>query len=255
MKNKIKIIISIIILLIALDLYSERLSFVVEYLGLNVATVEMIFSIEEIDINLMPDIENSHSVNKIITTASSSKFIDFFTHSFENTYVSYSDQEFRTILYKKDIKQKNFQEMADTIYDFERLEANYFEQLSERSHRYLILKDTRDFFSALYYLRQVDIKKNQNLSLDVAGKIVLITTKYLGSENLRTNIGRVQADKIEISFQWYDGTRKMRSDILTNNLWFEGNKLIFWFTDDDRKIPVKAQYIMKPFNVNWNIRG
>jgi len=231
-------------------LFAEKLSFDIDYLGFNVATVEMSISIDEHE-----TIFDNNSNFKIMVYSKSSRFIDFFTHSYENLYTVYSDAHLRPLKYIKDIKQKNFLEKAETLYSFEEHEAIYFESISDREHNYMILDDTKDFFSALYYIRSLNLKEDINFSIDVAGKIVLVSCQYIKSESLRTNIGTFQTNKVELTFKWYDNVRKMRSDILTNNLWQQENKLNFWFTNDKNQIPVKAQYVMKPFNVNWNIKG
>ena len=243
MRDYFKILIAAFVLCIFVSLRAERLSFSIDYLGFSVATVDMFLGSDD-------DIEH-----KITVTSRSSRFIDFFTHSFENTYVVYADSLFRPKLYLKDINQRNFQEKAEIIYSFETSEAMFYDSISERSLKYHVLEDTRDFFSALYYLRTLNLKENQTLSLDVAGKIVLISSIFTKAEFIRTSIGGFDANRVEISFKWLDDTRKMRSDILTNNLWLEENKLIFWFTDDERQIPIKSQYVMKPFNVNWSIKS
>jgi len=43
--------------------------------------------------------------------------------------------------------------------------------------------------------------------------------------------------------------------MLTNNLVDEKKELFFWFTDDGRKIPVKAKFTSKPFPVYWTLEN
>jgi hypothetical protein len=83
---------------------------------------------------------------------------------------------------------------------------------------------------------------------------MLVHVRIIGRENMRTAIGRYNTIKLELTFEALDDTERMRSDILTNNLIREENTLKLWFTDDDRRIPVRAKYITRPFNVFWNIR-
>ena len=226
------------ILLIFSSLSAERLSFAIEYLNFTVATL---------------DIEKTDST--ISVQSSSSKFISLFTSSYENYYTTEIDSLFLPIIYKKSINQKNFQEEAIITYYHDIFTANYKDSITNMERNYNILEDSREFFSALYYLRTLNLKEDNNLTLDVAGKIVLLSTKYIESETIKTNIGRRNTNKIELYFKWYDNTQKMRSDILTNNIWLEDNTLTFWFTDDEKQIPVKAQYNMKPFSVFWNLKS
>jgi len=81
-----------------------------------------------------------------------------------------------------------------------------------------------------------------------------MTSRFLRTERIRTNIGNFQTNLVEISFKPIDNTTGLRSDMLTNNLVNETNVLNFWFTDDEYQIPVRATYNMRPFNVNWTIR-
>ena len=236
-----KAILSFIFLCFLLYLNSEKISFSIDYLGLNVATVEMKY-------------ESINSQHNITVAAKSSALIDLFTYSLDNTYVVRVDRNLKPIVYNKVIRQKNFQETSITLYDFESQEARYFDSISQNSHVYKILDDTRDFFSALYYLRTLDLRENHIISIDVAGKIVLLEIRFLDTENIRTQIGNVTTNKIEISFKHFDNKRKFNSDMLTNNLWAEENKLYFWFTDDQRQIPVRSHYIVKRMNVYWNIK-
>jgi|GEM_PF-1238503 len=256
-KNIVKIL-SFIFSLTFLNLHAERLVFSIDYFGISVATVEMKLEdlhhsmIENINPYLIDSLEGS---KKLSVTAISSKVSGLLRNTFDNIYTCFTDRQFRPFLYEKVIHQSNFQEEAYIEYRLDLLQATYFDHITEYSRTYHILDTTRDFFSTLFYLRTLNLRENHILSLDVAGKIVIITTRWTGSETLRTNIGRVNTNKIEISFRSYDDTEKMRSDILTNNLHNEENKLFFWFTNDGRQIPVRSQYTYRPANIFWNIRS
>jgi len=104
-------------------------------------------------------------------------------------------------------------------------------------------------------LRTKNLKEDITFTIDAAGKIWTLSSRFLGTETIRTNIGRLQTDMIEISFTPVDDVVRLRSDILTNNLVSENNRLLLWFTNDERQIPVRAAYVMQPFNVSWTIRS
>ena len=228
-------------------LNAETLTFSIDYLGFSVASVVM--TLQDSD-----DIQNDIDIQKkIAVQAVSSRFTTLLKNTFDNTYTSYIDHNFRPLIYQRGIQQSNFQEEATVEYHFDTLQASYYDSVNERSETYQILGNTRDFFTTLYYLRTLDLQQSHELTLDVAGKIILISTRHTGVETLRTNIGRVRTNKVEIYFTWYDDKEKMQSDILTNNLYNEDNILIFWFTNDENQIPVKSQYTRKPFPVYWSI--
>ena len=43
--------------------------------------------------------------------------------------------------------------------------------------------------------------------------------------------------------------------MLTNNLVDEGKHLLFWFSDDEKRIPLRAEFNMKPFPVVWELEN
>jgi len=237
MKNSI----FLVIFLLFNSLSAEKLMFNIEYLNLNIATVEM-------------EITEAEDKKIIKIVAESSRFINMFTNNFRNTYTTQVDSLFLPSVVRKDISQKNFQENAIINYNFDALTAEYFNDLTNKTKIYTILENTRDFFSALYYIRTLDLTENHELSIDVAGKMMVISINFVANESIRTTIGRKNTNKVELSFKEYDNKAKMRSDILTNNIASKDNNLIFWFTNDEKQIPVKAVYVAKPFNVSWFVR-
>ena len=236
-----KILLILPLFLLSNCLYSEKLTFSIDYLGFSVASVDFIK--EHIEMN-----------NIITVNAKSSGFINFFAQSLDNKYIARNDHLYRPIQYLKDIDQRDFEELSATTYDFINLSADYYDKVSQLSHTYPIQHDTKDFFTALYYLRTMNLKEEHTFTIDSAGKIWTIMCRYIKSEQLKSPVGTFQTNKVELSFKQFDDGKKLKGDMLTNNLVNEANVLSFWFTDDENQIPVKAQYVMKPFNVNWTIR-
>jgi hypothetical protein len=220
---------------------TETLIFSIDYLSVSVASVEFVHSI-------------GNNTNGLTVSAKSSSLSNVFAQNFDNVYRIEADSTFRPILYSKSITQKNFTEDSNTVYCYTNLQATYTNNITDLNHYYRVFDDTRDFFSALYYLRNVDIKSDNRFTIDAAGKLWTINSKFIGTESIRASIGNFTVNRIEISFTPIDDVRRLRSDILTNNLVSEHNKLHLWFTDDQAQIPVRASYIMQPFNVTWSIR-
>lgn len=240
MKNRFFSVIFFLNILICLQ--SEQLSFSIDYLGISVANVNF-------------DKKYSDNHIEILVTAMSSGFTKLFTHSFDNSYKIIANDKYLPKSYKKTINQRNFKENSITNYSYDSLIATYKDISSGKDLKYSIKSDSKDFFTALYYLRTIDLSKNQNFTIDAAGKIWIIETMFLNSEVIKTALGKLSTQKVEIKFTEYDKVQALKSDILTNNLVNNENILYFWFTEDDNRIPVKAQYSMNPFNVNWIIKG
>ncbi|MCK9330934.1 MAG: DUF3108 domain-containing protein [Candidatus Cloacimonetes bacterium] len=236
-----KILITTLLLLVILNLYSEKLYFDIEYVGISVAKVEF-----------------EKTNNEIQIKAKSGKLANFFSISFDNRYYIKCDGTFRPIEYTKAINQKKFLENSVIVYNHQNLNSEYYCSASDIYLKYPITETTRDFFSALYYLRNNNL--SNNFHIDAAGILWDIQSEFVNQEIINTAIGKLDVNKIKIRFKklnpdkYHLNTQKLKSDILTNNLVNEDNLLYFWFTNDEKKIPVKAQYLMSPFNVNWTIQ-
>ena len=221
-------------------LLCEKLVFKIEYVGISVA-----------------DVEFERTNNNLNIKAQSGSLANFFSISFDNRYNIVFDDEFKPKEYTKTIKQKNFLENSINIYNYDTLKAEYFCSASDIYLHYPIKFNTRDFFSGLYYLRETAL--DNSFFIDAAGIIWEVQSEVLNTEIIKTKLGKKNVKKVKISFTQADpeknnlNTQKLKSDILTNNLVNEDNVLFFWFTDDEKKIPIKAQYTMSPFNVNWTI--
>ena len=238
-KKNMRIGIVILFLFIYALLYpAETMTFTIEYLGITAANVSF-----------------HHDNERITINTSSTKFAGLFASSFDNTYTTTIDSLFLPKVYQKNIQQSNFIERSVTVYDFEKLQAIFVDTHNDNKTIYDINNDTRDFFATLYYLRTLDLKQDHSLTVDAAGKIWIINIKYIKNEQIKSAIGNHQTKKVMATFTPYNNKEKMRSDIFTNNLVSPDNTLYIWFTDDETQIPVRTQYNMKPFNINWVIQN
>lgn len=216
---------------------NETLHFTIDYLGLTVANVSFI-----------------KTDSLLSVKAKSTALTNFFTGYFDNTYKTTIDSFFLPTIYQKSIEQRKYTERSITIYDFYQNIAFFVDTHNDILQQYSIQDETRDFFSALFFCRTLDLEQEYTLKVDAAGKIWLVNITYLKVENLKTSIGEFHTKKIQVTFSPFDETLKMRSDIFTNNFVNSENTLYIWFTDDLNQIPVKTQYSMKRFNVFWNIK-
>ena len=77
--------------------------------------------------------------------------------------------------------------------------------------------------------------------------------KLIKKESIKTVLGKKDALVIELDFEKISTSNKENTDMLTNNLVDEDKNLIFWISDDDKRIPLKAKFTMKPFAVSWEL--
>jgi hypothetical protein len=113
--------------------------------------------------------------------------------------------------------------------------------------------DVRDLFSALYALRGQSLEQDQVIDspLDLDGQLWVARATVLGREEVRTHLGTHQTIKVGIRFLEPQQVQeeRVKSDVLTNNLVRGKTKLTIWFSDDELKIPLRAQYRLVPFSL------
>ncbi|MDO9577055.1 MAG: DUF3108 domain-containing protein [Candidatus Cloacimonadales bacterium] len=230
----------ILFILFGKSLYAvERIDLSIRYLGLPV-----------VDVVMTDDGEKIQVTAKATTIASIAARMD-------NQYISYYSADFLTDKYRKIIRQKDYREDRITLYDRDGLVAHRISYiLPEENREYSIVKESRDFYAALFYLRKmIGIQAKGEIWLDANALIWKAKYEIIGTEELNTELGHMDAIKVKFTFKQISKGEKENSDMLTNNLVNEDRSLIFWFSNDDRKIPLKAKFLMKPFPVTWKLEN
>ena len=172
----------------------------------------------------------------------------------DNKYIIEFEDEYLPRKYTKKIKQSDYSEDRFTIYDRTNLSAKRVSLLdSTKNCVYDIQPKVRDFFSALYFLRKNFRKGDGELILDGNRVLWKASYKILGIETINSVLGKLETVKIRIDFKKISPQEKERSDLLTNNLVNEKKHLFFWFTNDDKGIPVQAKYPVSPFYITWKL--
>lgn len=223
----------------ALLFAGERIDLTIRYLGLPVVNVVMTDDGEKIEIS-----------GKATTIASIAARMN-------NHYISYYQGDFLTEKYRKIIRQKDYEEDRITGYDRKNLIADRISYLhSNRNKQYPIVPESRDFYAALYYLRQMlNSQSSGEIWLDANAFIWKAEYEVIGSEEINSELGRMQSVIVKFIFRQISQGTKENSDMLTNNLVDEKKSLLFWFSADERKIPLKAKFEMKPFPVIWKLEN
>ncbi|MCF7859063.1 MAG: DUF3108 domain-containing protein [Candidatus Cloacimonetes bacterium] len=210
----------------------------IKYLGVSVVNVNV------------TNIDSTLFVNARAT------FIASIAANMNNNYISHYSGAYLPTVYIKKIDQGDYFEDRTTTYDRQKLEAQRISKLGpEQNCLYPIMPESRDFFSALFYLRTVLDEPRGELWVDANKLIWKVNYKIVGYETISTKLGRKQAIKLEITFNNYSKGVKERSDMLTNNLVDEDKVLEIWFSNDDLKLPIKAKFIMAPFPVTWKLNS
>lgn len=145
-----------------------------------------------------------------------------------NRYDSYIDQRlFTPYLYTEDIREANYRrkDKARFYQDEKKVVTNKGTFKSDGQ--------TFDIVSAYYFARNLDlskIKKGEKFNMDyfLDDGVTNLTVQYLGKERVKTSLGTFNCLKFSPSIQ---PGRIFRKD----------SKLYLWITDDQNRIPVKAQ--------------
>ncbi len=219
-------------------IFSENINLNITYLGLPVVNVNMAVS----DTSLVVKAK-SLSVSKMLS-------------KMDNLYsVKFNSDQILPVYYKKSVNQSKYAEDRITFYDRENGLAHRKSFIGRDSLTYKIMKDSRDFFSSLLFLRKINGQKHVPIYLDANKLIWKADLTLMKTEKLSTKIGKFECNKYEIKFTKISKGKKERSDMLTNNLVSEKGVLYFWITNDGRNVPVLAKYSGKTFPVYWKIQS
>lgn len=218
----------------------------------------ILFCIEKMQLSIrylgipVVDVSMETSSDRLVVQAESTALASL-AADMNNSYIINYEDNFLPKSYKKIIKQKDYRENRITSYNRKDQTANRVSFIdSTLSVHYPILPDTRDFFSALSYLRYVQ-QESGTITLDANKLLWSAKFRLLKNETLKTNIGKIKCDKYLVEFTKLTDAKRERSDMLTNNLVDEEKQLYLWLTKDNKRIPVKVKFQMSPFSVYWHL--
>ncbi len=212
---------------------SNRFSFAIRYLGMKVTEVDLIDSQKD----------DGGTIEVKATSVSFGKLL----FRVNNTYKIEYSGSYLPNQYDKMIRQKNFSQHKRNMFDRSggRLltwtDGEYEEFLD------MELDNCRDFFSALLSLRVASTI--ENLTVYANNNLWNGQLTYLGNDV----VDKKKTDKYRIQFSQITDNRTRRSDVLTNNIVKEVSFLYLWITDDEMRLPVKAEYDASPFSVFWTL--
>jgi len=215
----------------------EELKFSIRYMGLPTAEAKYVIS-EKSDTNYVDVTVSSLSLINVI-------------YYLNNQYKAKCDSLYRPYSYQKKVKQKKYFEDEIVYYNRSENIGTKKSYLQNTQTDYEITPDIRDFFSTLLYLRKNFPVNEDSLYLDGNGRIWLTKFKVVGEERIQAASRKFDCKILEFRFFLKSDKNKVRSDMITNNLFREENVLYFWFSKDKNHVPVKAVFERKPFPVKW----
>ena len=218
----------------------EKLHVTISYLSLPTATAEI-------------KLEKRDSL-QIISATAASKGIVTAIYKVDNKYISTCDLNFIPINYEKEILQKNFQEKKIVQYNHDKSIAKTIDFINNTKISYPVESPTYDIFSLLFAVRDMLPFEYNSFYCLANYDVWNVDIKVIGNEVLEFKSGKFECIKYLAKFKKVlDNNIISRTDMLTNNLFNEKNNLIFWYSNDENHIPIKAKYVMFPFSLHWNL--
>lgn len=120
----------------------------------------------------------------------------------------------------------------ETIFDYEKGEIIFINHLKNKiTYHKEVNRLFMDVLSGFFYLRAMQIKLNEPLSVDIfdSNKFITVKVYLLGEE------------KIELSNKKQFETFIIKPQIETEGLFKRKGDIIIWLTKDEKKIPVKIE--------------
>jgi hypothetical protein len=219
------------------------------FLGENLTAEISFLNIPVATANLRVTQETSEVGQPVFHLAISAKSTPFYSilYRVDNRYDSFFTwPEVRTLRYQRHISEPGVDLRRVVTYQNGLAHCGQEEPVP-------VPPEVGDIFSTLYALRGQPLRDDQVIDspLDLDGQLWLVRAKVLGRERVKTRLATHQAIKVQVNYLRADQTQRDRSksDILTNNLVREKTRVIIWFSDDERKIPLKAQCRAAPFTI------
>ena len=132
-----------------------------------------------------------------------------------NTYEINYSEDYLPLIYKKQINQVKFRENSITTY--KQNSATYYDSISKIEDFYQTEQDSREIFTALFYIRYLNLKEKQTINIDVNRNLWKVETKFVNYSTLNSPIGKKQCFLIKLSFKKVLYRNDYKSDILSNN--------------------------------------
>jgi hypothetical protein len=147
---------------------------------------------------------------------------------------------FSTVRFYKNLQEKNRHKVETTVIDPARGIA------SRADEEIAVTPPVRDPLSLIYHLRTLDLSPGRRHHFEVLADSTVYTleTEVLRRETIATGIGRVESIVVEPKIR--KGSSAQGAD---------GTRLLIWFTDDSRRIPVRIRTILAAGSITASLRS
>lgn len=203
----------------------ERLVYDVRYLGISAGTAML----EVLDKEEM----NGRDVYHILSTVQSNDFISFF-YPVNNQIESFIDTE-KLYSHLIKIKQHQGKRRREKIIDFNQVHHRAVQIKNNRSMVFEIPPNVQDSLSSLYFFRTLsplEVGTSAFIPVHESRKNWELEIQVLNKERVKTEVGVFN-------------TIKVKAVVRFEGLLMDKGDVYIWFTDDEKRIPVKIKSKIK----------
>jgi len=219
----------------------QYLDYGVTYLGIPVTKVKV-------------TLEKNNSLKNINAHASSSGVAAAF-FKVNNNYTTYCDSLYRPYLFKKSIVQQNLMDYKTTKFQPDEDKITVYNEFTESGLSNIPMeKPTYDLISFAFAAANCE---NDSSFLVISDfDIWRFNLVYLDEEYISAAEQNFICDKYQIKMKKIiDNPTEAPTDVLTNNLFGENNKLYVWYSADERRIPVMMKFKQILFSVVLKLKS
>jgi hypothetical protein len=212
----------------------ERLEYSLSWAGIPVGTASQ-------------EIADQGSVRKIVSIARSNDWLSTFFPVIDRTesiLEKSGDFPGRPRNFKMLFKEGTHVRDREITFDAGRKMARFFDRKNGDRVDIHLEADTYDIYSSFYYVRHQPLEPGRSVYINILDSKTLhrIEVKVLRRERIKVPAGRFDTIVIE--------------PMVKSEGVFEGKRGAFiWLTDDDRRIPVKAQTLVRVGSVTAVLTG
>jgi hypothetical protein len=194
----------------------ENLSYDIYWLGIYVG-------------NAVLEAVNDKGTLHITSRINSTPFISTF-YTVED-YAESLIRDGRSIHFRIKQREGRYKSDKETIFDISNKKVIYFDYLKNKKKEYDIDSVIWDVISGFYYLRTLPL---------VIGKVVYIDI-FDSNKLLKAEVSVLRKEKIKVSGIGEIATVVVKPDLRSEGLFHRKGDIFIWFTDDEKRIPVKVE--------------
>jgi hypothetical protein len=150
-----------------------------------------------------------------------------------DTYESYfTKDKVKPIFHKRRVDEDGYLIRRDKYFDYEKNIVTV-DDLQNNSKKSFPINNVQDMVSAIYYLRNLDLKNikpgsEATLNLFLDGETFPFKLKFIKKDVIRTKFGKVKTWKVQPMVQ-------------KGRVFESQESLSIWVTDDENKIPIRIK--------------